>query len=150
MNILIVEDDPMRMKLFRRGLIGSVVHHADTAKAGMYLAATEQPDVVFLDYDLHIHAERDPKHTGSGGDVADWVAREFRKTQGGYQPVVIIHSYNPMGHAIMADLFHMVSYPTFHHTAGAWLEVTALDTLIATKKWHGPHRLPSFTKEFGW
>lgn len=150
MNIVIVEDDARRMVYFRRHLIGSVVHHAKTAKEGMFLAATRQPAVIFLDYDLHIRDGLDPEVTGNGAEVAEWIAKEHRKTQGVYRPRVIIHSFNPTGHGRMIDIFQSHRFYRYHHCAGAWLEEQALAHLIEHDRWIVSPRLPAFTEEFGW
>lgn len=52
MKVFILEDDPFRMKIFKRNLIGNTVTHTDDADIAVMELIANPYDVIFLDHDL--------------------------------------------------------------------------------------------------
>ncbi len=96
MRILVVEDNPYRIKSIRQALIGKVVDIATTASRGIELFKSKEYDAVLLDHDLG-GIENAPSDDSSGYAVAQAVA------ESGKEPFVIIHSCNPAGASRMQD-----------------------------------------------
>lgn len=93
MSVLIIEDDPRRIKSFRRELIGVSVTNITTAPSAIAWLMDHTPKLIFLDYDLHEHGT-DYKKSGCGGDVAAWMTKQTRRFN---MTFVVIHSLNDDG-----------------------------------------------------
>jgi CheY-like chemotaxis protein len=98
-SILILEDDPVRIKKFKSAFIGvHTVFFHDAKDAITYLHQTT-PRVILLDYDL----DSDPLRSedpGCGQDVAFYIsenALRFKKS------TVVIHSLNRDGAKLMGN-----------------------------------------------
>ena len=93
MSALLVEDDPDRIKLFRRGFIGTSMSVLTRADLAISWLKDHTPKLILLDYDLHEHGTP-IKLSGTGRDVAKYMAgfaKRFERT------LIIIHSLNEIG-----------------------------------------------------
>lgn len=89
-SILIVEDDPSRIVLFRRGIFGVPVTNLDRASGAIAWLHSHTPSVIFLDYDLHENGT--PRSiSGCGGDVVSAIVKEKKRF---HRTFIIIHSLN--------------------------------------------------------
>jgi CheY-like chemotaxis protein len=89
-SILIVDDDPRRIVLFRRGIFGVPVTNIMQARQAIAWLQDHTPGLLFLDYDLHQHGT-DIKVSGCGGDVVTWMAKEKNRFK---HTFVVVHSLN--------------------------------------------------------
>ncbi len=92
MYILVVEDNPTRIKKFKRELIGSVVDYTDNAHEGIILVKERKYDLIFLDHDLggREHVSSNDLNTGFQ------VAKAIKGTPN-ESTLIVIHSANPVG-----------------------------------------------------
>lgn len=92
MNILVVEDNPFRIKKFERALIGSVVDYTDNAHEGIIFVKEREYDIIFLDHDLggREHVSSNDLNTGFQ------VAKAIKGTPN-ESAFIVIHSANPVG-----------------------------------------------------
>lgn len=108
MNILILEDDPTRIKQFRRNLIGNYVAVVDTPNDFEYLFKRKDMkwDIVFLDYDLDQRVDLDlnPEYQHdyenvNGMKVVDLIIAEKKDC------LYVVHSANdPMAKPMLEKL----------------------------------------------
>jgi hypothetical protein len=100
MNILILEDDPDRIKHFKRNLIGHYVAVFDRVEDFIYTYNRKDMewDLVFLDYDLDSLNGINPEV--NNGIIAVHKMLENVRTK----PHYIIHSANEIAAAYMCDL----------------------------------------------
>ena len=93
MNVLILEDDPGRIRIFKRNLIGAAkVSCVETVEAAINELQTSNWDYLFLDHDLggDVYV---PSGPGTGYEVAEWLEQNPKR-----QPSnIIIHSLNSVG-----------------------------------------------------
>jgi len=94
MRILVVEDNPERVKKFRRELVGSIVDYAVDADSAMACLASHGYDLIFLDHDLGLREMVDSDDANTGYQVALAIARDAKNTS-----VIVVHSCNPAGAA---------------------------------------------------
>ncbi|GAB5493630.1 MAG: hypothetical protein Phog2KO_38450 [Phototrophicaceae bacterium] len=98
MKILLLEDNPNRIKYFKNGLKNhhlTVCTHAKSAKKALKKA---QFDIIFLDHDLRGYPE-DPESDNCGSEIAHYIiAREIGC------PHIILHTENPIGREAMEDI----------------------------------------------
>lgn len=92
MNIFILEDDPNRMKIFRRNLIGHTIFHAEHVEDGKKILSSEKVDYIFLDHDLGGKVYVDSSEPDTGYQMAKWIAENDIKYQR-----LIVHSLNGPG-----------------------------------------------------
>jgi len=117
MHILILEDDLVRHRAFKRSLIGHEVTIVEEADHAIELLKKEDWDVLFLDHDLggKVYVESGP---GTGYEVAEWISTNIdRKPK-----MVITHSYNEKGRAKILEVL-----PGAIEAPGAW-NVRIFDT----------------------
>lgn len=110
MNILILEDDIERIKIFREKLIGHKATDTDCSKAAIELLKTNTYDVLFLDHDLG------GKAFVESGENTGFEVAKFLSLNPNYKPFqIILHFLNPVGRKNMkAVLPDAVDFP------GAW------------------------------
>lgn len=153
MNILIVEDDPNRIRYFRRHLIGAVVDWVKTAVEAAGRLNAQRYDVIFLDHDLHYHGDLDPTKTGNGMQVAYIIAQRaanaYAQQAHPSLPLVIVHSHNPTGSAHIVRHLRQARVPV-KQRASAWLDEMHLEELVKYGRWSAPARAPQWSEEFGW
>ena len=111
-HILILEDDPDRVKKFKRKFIGNVIEIVDTPADAIFLLEHKEWDVLFLDHDLggEVYV---PSGPGTGYEVAEWLSKNPDRMP----ERVILHSYNDIGRANMKRVL-----PEAIMMAGVWLE----------------------------
>jgi CheY-like chemotaxis protein len=92
MNVLVLEDDAGRQKIFARNLIGTDFLIVETAADAIQALEAHSWDYLFLDHDLggEQMVESGP---GTGYEVAEWLVNNPAKQP----PNIIIHSFNPSG-----------------------------------------------------
>ncbi len=98
MSLLLIEDNPNRIKQFRQGLIGISVTQICTASSAIAWLGDHTPKLIFLDYDLHEFG-KEIKESGSGGEIAAWMAKQKKRFN---RTLVVIHSLNENGAERMA------------------------------------------------
>jgi len=108
MRILVLEDDPSRVKKIKQELVGFVVDFSDNVSDAINLIETYQYDLMFLDHDLGGKQMVNSSQEGTGYQFAKAIAIS-RLNKG---TTVIIHSCNPAGAANMqAILLESVCIP---------------------------------------
>ena len=94
-NILIVEDDAVRIGTFREELEPHTVHVAISVEEAKERLIRSAYDLIFLDHDLEF-GERvyiNPEEADTGYQLAKWIARQKR-----FRAVpVVVHSFNWFG-----------------------------------------------------
>ncbi len=95
MNILILDDNPHRVKFFQNGLKAhhlTVCRHASAAIAALKTTVFE---VIFLDHDLN-GKPTDPEDENCGSEVARFIAEQEIAC-----PCIIVHTENREGRESM-------------------------------------------------
>ena len=92
MKILVVEDNPYRIKKFKSELIGCAVDYTDNAYDGIILVREKEYDLIFLDHDLGGRELVSSKDSNTGFQVAKAI-----KDTPNESALIIIHSANPVG-----------------------------------------------------
>ena len=117
-NILILEDDPERMKKLRQFVIGYSHIWCKTSTEAINALKGQKVHWVMLDHDLadehYIKSPDDYILAGTGQDTADWIAAFKPDIRG-----VIIHSLNPVGSMNMKRVLERVNIHTIHKP-GIW------------------------------
>ena len=117
-DVLILEDDPERMKKLRQFVIGCSHIWCKTSTEAITVLKHHKVKWVMLDHDLaDEHYIKDPDEhilTGTGQDTADWIAYNKPDIKG-----VIIHSLNPVGSLNMKNVLERHGIPTLHKP-GIW------------------------------
>ena len=108
MNILIVEDDPERIKSFKRRLRNHNVTVVHQSRDGISRLRAGDVDMLFLDHDLDGTGMPQEPGLKTGYEVAAWLAKNDR-----FIPdKVYVHSKNPRGRAaILRVLDSAVAWP---------------------------------------
>lgn len=113
-NVLILEDDPNRINLFKRALCGTnYIKITDNAQECIKFLSEQKWDVLFLDHDLggRVYVK---ETENTGYEVALWLEEHKDK-----QPnTIIIHSYNPEGAKRMNQ-----ALPNAIQKPGIWLKI---------------------------
>ena len=97
LDILVLEDDPVRHIAFKKQLTGSNYVIVETAQEAIDQLREKTWDCLFLDHDLGGRVYED-SGDGTGYEVAEWLSERPEKQPG----CIIIHSLNPVG----ADNMH--------------------------------------------
>lgn len=92
MNILILEDDPARMHVFTRNLIGTNTVIVDNVPDAISELSSRNWDYLFLDHDLG-GQQMVESGDDTGYAVAAWLEEHLDKKP----PNIVIHSLNPAG-----------------------------------------------------
>jgi len=116
MNILILEDDPARQRIFTRKLIGTNVVIVETATAAIQNLTEHAWDYLFLDHDLG-GMQMVASGPGTGYEVAQWLAANPKRQP----PNIVIHSFNPAGAANMKR-----ALPQAVVSPGCWNDISIL------------------------
>jgi len=105
MYILILEDDPDRIKWFRKRFEGHRIRIHDNVemaiKEAVQMFSWKNLNLILLDHDLGDFAKG-----GDGIQFAKWLV-EFKANSGeaiGVNPKIIVHSHNPVGADRMASI----------------------------------------------
>jgi len=106
MKILVLDDDIVRHKAFRKKLAGHKVTSVHTAIEAINAMLQHRFDVVLLDHDLEMSEEIDP---GCGMDVAEFIQLHlpWEKLPG----QVIVHSWNAPATVRMVEAIRSVNIP---------------------------------------
>jgi len=105
MYILILEDDPERIKWFRKRFENHNIRIHDNVemaiKEAVYMNSWRQFDLLFLDHDLGNF----PKG-GDGIEFVKWLCAFKANSEEGkaMNPKIIVHSHNPVGADRMASM----------------------------------------------
>lgn len=106
MRILVLEDDPERLKWFRYATIGCVVDTTKDVEEAKRWIDEREYDQIFLDHDLAeehyaVWREGSDKHDATTGyAVARHLAENPSRSS---EAVIVVHSMNPIGGKRMAD-----------------------------------------------
>lgn len=92
MKVLVVEDNPERIKAFQRALINHDAFYADTAESASKLIQDNIFELIFLDHDLGGLEYLDSNHPNTGYQVAKKIL-----TNNNNNARIVIHSCNPPG-----------------------------------------------------
>lgn len=92
-RILVLEDNPNRIRKFKSALIGFVVDYAAEADEAIQLLSEKKYDLIFLDHDLGGEEWVSSTNPNTGYQVAKVVAEKT----GPSSTFVIIHSMNHIG-----------------------------------------------------
>ena len=111
MSVLIVEDSPTRIKLFRQGFVGTSVTVLTTASLATTWLEDHTPNLICLDYDLDQYGQ-DRKTSGCGYTVARFLARNAKRFE---HTLVIVHSLNEAGAGRMTKTIHLQNIPCSRH-----------------------------------
>ena len=91
MRILILEDDPNRIEIFNKNLVGAEeIYHTEFADVAKSKLEEQNWDVLFLDHDLGGETYVNPENTNTGSEVARWLNQNPDRIP----ELVIIHSMN--------------------------------------------------------
>lgn len=90
MKVLILEDDPNRIVIFKKNLIGCFVVDTDMANSAIALLDTQDWDVLFLDHDLGNQVYVNPEEENTGSEVTRWLVKNPDKKP----KLIILHSMN--------------------------------------------------------
>jgi len=104
-HVLVLDDEEVRLKAFRRKLIGNIVLTVKTADECIKALENSTWDYVFLDHDLggNILVE---SGRGTGYEVAEWLSNHPEKKP----KDIIIHSFNAAGAKNMLSLLPEAKY----------------------------------------
>jgi CheY-like chemotaxis protein len=109
MKVLILEDDPERMKSFASLFSKDVIHHAEHSHEAIELLKNNFYDLICLDHDLGgTQINFDPEDCGT--IVAEYLHDHPTEAE------IIIHSYNTPAAQTMMSLI-----PSAQHIPGFWL-----------------------------
>lgn len=112
MKILILEDDPLRIEKFRKGLIGHTMFITDNTNLAIEHLKKEEWDILFLDHDLGGQTFVQ-SGVGTGYEVATWLEEHPE-----YKPKTIyVHSLNPMG---AQNMMRALDLPDKNYVPFAW------------------------------
>ena len=112
-KILILEDDPERIKIFQRNLISHSVTMVVTASEAIQKLGDETWELLMLDHDLG------GKVLVASGPETDYeVAKWLYENPDRQPPNIILHSFNTVGRANMKALL-----PQAHDFPGAWVNI---------------------------
>jgi CheY-like chemotaxis protein len=123
-SILILEDNPARVRSFRRNIIGIPITHAATAPQAISWLSRNTPNLIFLDFDLDQFGTS-AKIAGYGIDVASWISKHPRQFE---HTLVVIHSLNEGGAALMLDRIHSTGTAAMRFPS-VWDKPSDLDRL---------------------
>ena len=94
MNIFILEDDRQRIDTFLELLKDHVLTMCDTVDEAKKLYETHGPfDIVFLDHDLGGEVYVPSSKDNTGYQLAKWLSKRTEEKA----PLMVIHSFNPIG-----------------------------------------------------
>jgi len=111
MNVLVLDDNLLRLKTFREKLIGHSVTLVETSKDAISQLMSHEWDFIFLDHDLG-GKEMVASCDGTGFEVAEWLSNHSdRKPKN-----IVIHSFNPTGARNMKNVL-----PEAQVAPGCWL-----------------------------
>lgn len=104
-NILVLDDEEVRLRAFRAKLIGNVVLTVKTVEECISALENATWDYVFLDHDLggKILVE---SGKGTGYEVAEWLSNHPEKKP----KHIIVHSFNAAGAKNMLGLLPEAKY----------------------------------------
>ena len=91
MNIFILEDDPLRIKTFKRALIDHNVDYATNVQDGKRLLTADEYDLILLDHDLGGEQMVNSSDENTGYQLAKFIRDDNISAR------VIVHTYNPAG-----------------------------------------------------
>jgi hypothetical protein len=111
MSVLILEDSPARIKLFRQGFIGTSTTILTKAPLAISWLKGCTPRLICLDYDLDQYGE-ELKDSGTGFDVAAFIAKNTKRFA---RTLIIIHSLNETGAGKMLRILKINKLPASRH-----------------------------------
>ena len=91
-NILVVEDDDMRIQWFKTEFAEFNLKVVKTAQAGISYVENEKFDIIFLDHDLGDRIFVSSEDPNTGYQVAKAIVNSINS-----KTPIVVHSYNPVG-----------------------------------------------------
>lgn len=111
MKILVLEDDPERMKIFHATLGDRhEIKHAETAQECIALLKTYDADILFLDHDLGGETFVDAKNVNTGSEVVRYLTSNACRWAG----PIVVHSCNVREAEVMEHNLRMAGYNRTH------------------------------------
>lgn len=124
MSMLVVEDNPSRIRLFRRGFIGVCITTVNTSDLAISWLNGHTPSLICLDYDLdQFGISR--SESGTGQDVARFIAREHKRFA---RTLIIVHSLNEVWAPKMVALLRSKGLTASRHP-NLWEESRNMELL---------------------
>ena len=107
MRVFVLEDDPMRIAQFREAGIGHdlTIVTGLCGPDGAFARWSPPYDLVYLDHDLGGQQMVDSDEEETGAAFTRWLP-----TAGVHQPLIMIHSFNPVGAQRMAQTLRDKEY----------------------------------------
>lgn len=113
MRILVLEDNPERIKAMRPYMQGNTMTVFDNAKEFLAHLETDsiEYDLLLLDHDLggqppcYYGVDEDPNNKNTGSEVTRQMA-----TMGLQSLIIVLHSMNPIGSDSMRDILMDANY----------------------------------------
>lgn len=105
MNILFLDDNPKRVKAFRSEVPFAKIAYNAPDMIKLIKDQDEPIDFCFLDHDLGGEVYVDSNREDTGAEVARWISAKKPDIN-----VVIVHTYNPEGAAIMTSVIKKAGY----------------------------------------
>ena len=113
LNVLVLEDDPYRQKLFKQRLYKANLEVVDSVCVAIACLKNKEWDYLFLDHDLGGQQFVTPGEN-TGYAVACWLEKNPER-----QPKnIIIHSLNPVGATAMQQ-----ALPKAKYIPGCWMDI---------------------------
>ena len=109
-NILILEDDNTRIKIFKDKYFGHNLTCTKSSKECIEHLKDTSWDILFLDHDLGGEIMVEPGEKETGTDVAIFL----NQNESCIPPLVVIHSLNPVGSKRMLEMIPNSTYVPFH------------------------------------
>ncbi|MBZ0306489.1 MAG: response regulator [Anaerolineae bacterium] len=107
MNILVLDDNPHRIRFFQNGLKSHKLTICRHARAAIHALKNHPFDMMFLDHDLK-GKPADPDDENSGSEVARYIAEQEIGC-----PCIILHTENRTGQEAMEGILsqcHVIPY----------------------------------------
>ena len=106
-RVFVLEDDPVRIELFRNASIEHDLTVATTLSRpdGAFAQWNPPYDLVYLDHDLGGQQMVDSDEEETGAAFTRWLP-----FAGEHQPLIMIHSFNPVGAQRMAQTLRDKEY----------------------------------------
>ena len=110
MKILILEDNPVRVRKFKIWLIGHLVEHVSDANTCKERLATQTWDYLFLDHDLDGRVYIDSAEANTGYQVAKWLSNNKDRMP----KCIIVHTLNLSGAICVQKVIPCIYIPFPH------------------------------------
>ena len=111
MRIIVLDDDPVRAESFGQNNPGFQLNAATSARDAIRFLRDQRCDVVFLDHDLDDHRAPGIRSSGTGLEVALWIAACGEDTR---PLLTVVHSTNALGSGEMMRVLAEAGCPCLY------------------------------------